>query len=527
MLNHASVALLSLGVVLSVAAAAEVWPMPQSFNQGPDSASVQLSPAAFTIQCSGAVCPDPLAAAFKRYFPLIFIGTKNGKGAKRASSVGASLTGINVVVAANATLKLGVDESYNLTVPVSGTVVISAANQWGALHGLESFSQLVAWAPRGSVEYSVPNVPISITDYPRFQWRGALIDSSRHYLSVSTVLRTIDALSQNKFNVLHWHFVDDQSWPVVFKTYPNFSELGTYDIDAIYQPSDVAQVVQYAWERGVMVIPEYDSPAHATVWGVAYPELTVSCPEGQTLLNPTGPVFTVLDGLLAEYDSVFTYGFVHIGGDEVQNYKCWDDSAAVQAFCKANGIANSSQLRSYYEAEVQTVVSKHGARSIAWEEVFDGNFTVFNDTVINVWLSADELGTIVRAGLDVIYSYGYYLDVQVPPGDTHWFWVDTWQNFYLNEPTAGQNLTPAEEAHILGGEASQWGEQCDDAAIDTRMWPRACATAERLWSAKNLTSVDDAEPRIEHQRCRMLQRGIKASPIRPSSVYGYCYVPPV
>ncbi len=98
-------------------------------------------------------------------------------------------------------------------------------------------------------------------------WRGVLIDSSRHYLSVATILRTLDAMSYNKFNVMHWHFVDDNSWPVVFESYPNFAQAGAYDPDAVYQPADVANIVNYAYERGIMVIPEYDSPGHASIWG--------------------------------------------------------------------------------------------------------------------------------------------------------------------------------------------------------------------------------------------------------------------
>ena len=208
------------------------------------------------------------------------------------------------------------------------------------------------------------------------------------------------------------HFVDDNSWPVVFPTYPNFSTAGAYDPMAIYEPSDVKLVVQYAWERGVMVIPgacsalardtsfgafaatdgvnftlwvlgwccrcapslfldgcslllqraavcdgvssasaaEFDSPAHASIWGAGYPDLVISCANGQTLLNPTGPVYPVLDGLLAQYDDQFVYGFVHIGGDEVENYICWDESAEVQAFNKQMGFKNSSDTRSYYGA---------------------------------------------------------------------------------------------------------------------------------------------------------------------------------
>lgn len=510
-----------VATLVGAVAASEVWPMPQSFTQG--STPVAVNPATFKFACSSdGVCPDPLPAAFTRYTNLVFINGNASSG-----SAPGCVSALVLTVTTSVPLDFGVDESYSLDVSATcGPATLSANTQWGALRGLETFSQLVDWLPGNtSSPYQVQNAPIAIQDAPRFQWRGMLIDSSRHYLHVSSILRQLDAMSYNKFNIMHWHFVDDQSWPLVSKTYPNFSASGAYAPDAIYTPDDVATIVSYAFDRGILIIPEFDMPAHASIWGQGYPDLVVACPQGQTLLNPTGPVYTVLQGLLAELAPVFTHGFVHLGGDEVENLYCWGNSTEVQAFMKAQNIPSTFALRTYFESQVQEIVIAANKRAILWEEVFDEGYTIDPSTIVNVWLSAEESATIAIAGFDVIHSYGWYLDQQIPGTPTNYFWLDTWKNFYLNDPLYNTTLTPAQQKHILGGEASMWGEQVDDCDIDQRIWPRASATAERLWSSATLRDTDAAEGRLEHMRCRMVRRGVLASPIRPSSEYGYCTLP--
>jgi len=245
---------------LHSAAANDVWPMAAELNQG--SASAVIDPA-FRIACSSSSpggCPDPLTAAFVRYNNLVFFA-----GQPSAPS-GPTITYLQVSVQADEVLTLGVLENYTLTVPASGVAQLSAQNQWGALRGLETFSQLVAWNGQesGAASYAVGGLPISITDAPRFAWRGVLIDTSRHYLTVSAILSTLDAMSYNKMNRLHWHIVDDNSWPLQSTTYPNFT-LGAYAPSAVYTHADVENIVQYAWERGISIVPEFDLPGHAAV----------------------------------------------------------------------------------------------------------------------------------------------------------------------------------------------------------------------------------------------------------------------
>lgn len=551
----------------------EVWPMPQQMTTG-SVASAPLSPM-FSINCASTVCPDPLAAAFTRYMDVIlFAGGAPNTGASNA------ITGLNVKVLNTADLALGVSENYTLTVPATGgPATITADNQWGALRGLETFSQLVVWQPQSinstaetGNNYAVYNLPISVTDFPRFPWRGVLLDSSRHYLTVSSIMSTLDAMSYNKLNRLHWHVVgeetggrrwdascwcrflatpdsccyfysaclllplqpiayppfpaDDNSWPLVSETYPNFT-VGAYTPQAIYTHADVSAIVQYAWERGISIIPEFDGPAHATAWGAGYPNLVINCPNGQSLLNPTdnGGVYDVIQGLMQEFVPLFQTDFIHFGGDEVENYICWEQSTEVQQWMQTKGFTTMFQVRNYFEMKLQQMAVNMGLSTMFWEEVYDGNFTLLPSTIVDVWLSDQELLQAVQAGHRVVESYGLYLDQQLPPGGTHYLWVDTWQNFYLHDPLYGANVTDAQAALVLGLSASQWGEQVDAVNIHSRMWPRASASAERMWSSSDVRDVDAAEARLEHMRCHMIQRGIGAGPIRPSNEHGFCPIP--
>lgn len=270
--------------------------------------------------------------------------------------------------------------------------------------------------------------------------------------------------------------------------YPKFSQLGAYAPDLVYNKDDIAAIVSYANDRGIVIVPELDMPAHAAVWGAAYPDLVVSCSGGQTLLDPTGSVYPVLADLIAEFSTLFGSAYVHLGGDEVDTLQCWNESASVQAFMASHGIANVTELRNYFQQQVQDVVVKAQKSTIFWEEVFDKGFDLQESTVVNVWLSSAETVSVVKAGYRAIHSYGWYLDQQTPPGGTHYFGQDTWMNceccaatvdrsmqcrmhlrdagvaVYMNDPIGNASLTAAEAARVLGGEGSMWGEQVSAAA---------------------------------------------------------------
>lgn len=436
--------------------AIDVWPMPRTLTTG--TTPTNLDPE-FNFNCvmnGGGVCPDPLPAAFIRYNNILFFAD-----APTPLPLGSiTITGLNITILANLPLTLGVSENYTLTVPVNGTATLQADTQWGALRGIESFSQLFVWSgyygTNGS-QYVLDSAPVTIVDYPRWPWRSLLIDSSRHFLLPSAIMAVLDGMSYMKLNTLHWHIVDDNSWPLYLESYPLFTN-GAYAPDAIYSHQDIQQIVQYANDRGIRIIPEFDGPAHADAWAKGYPEFVISCSDGQSLLNPTdqGGIYEAITGILAEVIPLFgNPDVIHFGGDEVEDLTCWNESTEVQNFMKEKGLPDVNAVRNYFESTVQSIAKSFNADSMFWEEVYDKNYSLIESSIVDIWLSFDEVAAATASGKRVVNSYSLYLDQQTPPGDLHYFWVDTWSNFYLADPTNGTNLSPEQEALILGGSLSQ------------------------------------------------------------------------
>lgn len=392
-----------------------IWPLPHIGVYGTGGNSTACLSPVFEIACtSPTLCPLPLPAAFDRYGSLMFFA-----GAPTDATTSGFINALNITITGDAPLTLGVSENYTLTVPTgvgADTVaVITADTQWGALRGIESFSQLFTWSGRGMpVSYCTANANLVVTDFPRYPWRGLLIDSSRHFLTISSILITIDAMAYNKLNTLHWHILDDQSWVIYSQKYPNFTKGGAYCPDCIYTHEDLTRIVDYAFDRGVRVIPEMDMPAHAAIWGKGYPQLEITCPGGPSLLNPIDDnsefsTYTVIDNLLSEFSPIFrTADVVHFGGDEVESLECWNQSAAVQAFMASKSIPTVDALRNYFEDRIQTIAASHSLRSMFWEEVFDKGYNVHPSSIVDVWLSFKEVDAVVAAGHNVVISYGAF-----------------------------------------------------------------------------------------------------------------------
>ena len=343
-----------------------VWPAPQSLSLG--STQVWLD-SSFEFSCATAVCPEALGDAFARYDAAVFFA-----GTPAALPGGAvAVTGLNITVLADAPLALHVSENYTLSVPAAGGVATATADtQWGALRALETFAQLFAWAGNGvPTRYGCASAPVAVADFPRWPWRGVLIDSSRHFLTTDAVKITLEAMAMNKLNTLHWHLVDDSSWPMVSTTLPLMSEKGAYSPEATYSHADIEDVVRFANARGIRVVPELDMPAHASIWGAGYPQFTISCSDGQTLLNPVpaAGLYDAIDGLLGEFLPLFKTDTIHFGGDEVQNLQCWGEDAGVKAFMTQQGFTTVDEVRNYFEGRIQQIALNHSASSMFWEEV--------------------------------------------------------------------------------------------------------------------------------------------------------------
>ncbi|XP_077295161.1 beta-hexosaminidase subunit beta-like [Arctopsyche grandis] len=410
---------------------------------------------------------------------------------------------------------LQMDESYWLNIDdVTGNLI--SASPWGILRGLETFSQAIYRGSPLSKDLFINQT--LIYDFPRFPHRGLLLDTSRHYTSVTKIIKMLDGMAYNKLNVFHWHIVDDQSFPYVSAKFPTMSQLGSFTPDLIYTPADVQRIIQYARRRGIRVMPEYDTPGHTRSWGVAYPSLLTQCytddkPNGDYgPMNPANQdLYPFMKDLLTEIVDVFPDKYVHLGGDEVE-FDCWKSNPEINAYMAAMNITTFTGLEEVYIQKIVDMVRDLGAYSLVWQEVFLNGVKLPPGTVVHAWTGNQQIlmYNITSKGFPALLSTCWYLDHLSNGGD--------WQKFYNCDP---HNFPGNEEQKklVMGGEACMWGEVIDDNNVLQRIFPRVSATAEKLWSAAEVNDMEEARFRLEEHYCRMNKRGI---PAQPPSGPGFC-----
>ena len=382
--------------------------------------------------------------------------------------------------------ELGEDESYHLTVSQNG-VQLSAANPLGILHGLQTFLQLVRITPQG---FAAPAV--SIDDQPRFAWRGLMIDSGRHFQPVEVIERNLEGMEAVKLNVFHWHLSDDQGFPIESKVYPLLHMNGSQGL--FYTQQQVAEIIRYARDRGIRVVPEFDMPCHTTAWFVGYPQLA-SGPGPYKIADHWGVMnsamdptrestFQFLDKFLGEMTALFPDAYFHVGGDEC-NGKEWDGNLKIKAYMREHGLKDNAALQSYFSGRLQKLVTAHHKIMEGWDEVLQPD--VPKDVVIQSWRGQKGLAAAVRQGNRALLSNGYYIDLNQSAAF-----------HYASDPLGGDgaSLTSEEKARVLGGEATMWSEFVTPENIDSRIWPRTAAIAERLWSPQDVRDVDSMYARL-------------------------------
>ena len=426
-----------------------------------------------SAQCSGSSATWPVR-------PVISSATQ------LADDLGHQTLGIHVDHASESVQDLGEDESYALTVTGAGAK-LTAPNSLGAMRGLQTFLQLVEVTPDG---YAVPAVHIE--DSPRFPWRGLSIDVSRHSITMATLKHNVDAMAAVKLNVLHLHLSDDQGFRLESKEFPKLHELGSDGM--YYTQSEMRDLIAYAGDRGIRVVPEFDMPGHSTAWFVGYPELSSGPGPYQIerrwgifdpAMDPTREsTFKMLDKFIGEMATLFPDRYFHIGGDEV-NGKQWDANPKIREFMQAHNLKNDQELQQYFTDRVEKIVSKHHKFMVGWDEILTPGMP--KNIVIQSWRGQDSLAEAASQGYRGILSSGYYLDAMAPASQ-----------HYLVDPLAGADatLTPAQQKLILGGEACMWEEFASDETIDSRIWPRAAAIAERLWSPQQVLDVNSMYRRM-------------------------------
>jgi len=510
-----------------------------------------------------------------------------------------------------------INESYSINIG-GDAVELKAATSYGVLRGMETLSQLIA---EDNGTFYLPEVELD--DAPRYAWRGLMIDAGRHFIPKDVIMRNLEAMAAVKMNVLHWHLSEYQGFRVESKKYPKLHEMGSEG--KYYTQDDVREVVAFARERGIRVVPEFDMPGHTQSFFVGYPELA-SAPGPYKLataygvlrpvMDPTREeVYDFLDGFVGEMAQLFPDPYFHIGGDEV-DFTDWQDNPSIQVFMKANEITSAHELQAYFNKRMQAILAGHGKKMAGWDEIL--NPQLGNDIAVQSWRSHKSLFEAVQKGNQAILSAGYYLDHKLPagrhygvdpeqlpgavtikPDSLHWQKYDLALNvsespmqvdlvlygqdedlrgvFFMMEnasafehanrtdnkmsfsfqstvgeidvesqfngdsltgtfslgllsfpfkgvKTGGSDLpgtsapvvqqmrplTGEEKNRILGGEAAMWTEVVSADNIDSRVWPRTAALAEKWWSPAELTrDVSDMYRRLQNVSEELQRRGLQ------------------
>ena len=489
-------------------------------------ASYGLRPAAFSFAVTGA-SSRTLTAALARYADFIFA---YGPGAAGAP---ADVAALHVdVLAAGDELAYGVDESYELAVAPgnnSEPSVLRAATVWGALRGLETFAQLVSY-DLGARTYSVQSA--AVADAPRFPFRGVLLDTSRHFLSLTALKEVVEAMSWAKLNVLSLHLSDDQSWPLVVASAPLLALRSAFsNFSHVYTPAMVADLVDFAKLRGVRVLPELDSPSHFASLFAAYPQYAAQAFDANNnsylcMVDPSREeVYTFLAGIWADAAAMFPDLTFRIGGDELQG--CWADSPAVLAWMKKEGLPSLDAAYYYYIRKLVGIMRglSPPRNTIAWLDVagFWGNGSWandFSDVVLDVWTGCysgswqSDVADFTAQGGKVIVSGPFYItQLTQQNGATPHF---TWQQMYATDLANFTSNSSTAISRVLGGELAVWDDaaQTDSADVMVSITPFILGVGEAWWSPQAATSgVAPDEGRLHDQRCRLVQRGLASHPV--------------
>jgi hexosaminidase len=383
----------------------------------------------------------------------------------------------------DAVQKLGEDESYQLTVTDS-SATLNAPTPLGVLHGLQTFLQLVQITPTG---FAVPAV--TINDQPRFPWRGLMIDVSRHFIPVDVLKRNLDGMAAVKMNVFHWHLSDDQGFRAESKKFPKLTGAGSDGL--FYTQDQIRDIVAYAHQRGIRVVPEFDMPGHSRSWVVGYPDLA-SAPgpytleSGDPIMDPTREsTYKFLGKFIGEMAKLFPDAYFHIGGDEVDG-KQWNANPKIQEFMHKHDLKNNQDLQAYFNSRIEKILTKNHKIMVGWDEILHPDLP--KNIVVQSWRGQASLAQAAKLGYSGLLSYGYYLDLMWPAS-----------RHYAVDPMAdaAATLSPEEKKRILGGESCQWAEWVTPENVDSHIWPRNAVIAERLWSPQNVTDVASMYARLK------------------------------
>lgn len=504
----------------------------------PRPAVLTPAPGAYTLSARSAVLADPAFLAVAERFAIdVRRATGFGMPVRRGS--GAAAGTIRLVRATGRdTVALGA-EGYTLDVTPTG-VTVRAAHEAGAFYALESFRQLLPAAiyrnaAISGVTWRAPAVHIE--DAPRFPWRGAHLDAARHFMPKEFVRKYIDLLAHHKMNRFHWHLTDDQGWRLEIRKYPRLTEVGScrtqtlvgrHEMDpakrvfdglphcGFYTQDDVREIVAYAAERFVTIVPEIEMPGHVQAAIAAYPQLGVRCDTtvgvmqvwhiSDFILNPTDSTVAFMQNVLTEVMELFPGQFIHVGGDEAPKTQ-WTASAEVQARIRQLGLKDEHEMQSWFIRQMDTFLSQHHRRLIGWDEILEGGLAP--GAAVMSWRGMDGGIAASKSNHDVVMAPGShtYLDHSPTREKAHeplsiccYLPIDT---VYAFEPVPA-SLTPAEATHILGAQAQLWTEYISTPKhLEYMAYPRMSALSEVLWTGRSRRDFADFMQRLRVHATRL------------------------
>ncbi len=424
-------------------------------------------------------------------------------------------------------------EYYDLEIN-KNFILIRGSDREGLIHGIYSLIQLI---PRSSGIDDSKLACVTIKDYPEFKWRGLLLDCCRHFMSIDFVKRYIDLLAYHKMNVLHWHLTEDQGWRVEIEKYPKLTDIGAWRKEkdgsvygGFYTKEQIKEVVNYAYHRGVNIVPEIELPGHSVAALSAYPEY--SCTGGPFEVETDWGVFkdiycagndstfVFLENVLDEIIELFPSEYIHIGGDEAPKYR-WENCSKCKKRIQDENLQDTHELQSYFIKRIENYISSKGKKLIGWDEILDGGLA--QGATVQSWRGFNGASEAAKAGHDAIVSptshayFDYDLDA-----------IDL-EKVYNFDPIP-TDVPNDKVKHIIGGECNMWSERAPQNTIDSKVFPRLLAMSEVLWDYPTIRDYNLFYERVQAHYKRLdflgVNYGLETQPIDMNSEYedGHFYV---
>lgn len=410
--------------------------------------------------------------------------------------------------------KIVAPEGYELSVK-SNCIQLKASTSRGLFYACQTLRQLLPptiYGTTKSINQTWKIDAVDIIDYPRFEWRGMLLDVSRNFFDTDFVKKYIDWLSIHKINVFHWHLTDDQGWRIEIKTYPKLTQQGAWRGEGevlepaygsgrkryggFYTQKQIKEIVQYAAKRNVNILPEIDVPGHSRAMVASYPD--VMCTSCETCSDDVfrkqnvwcaskEENFIMLENIFTEVAALFPFKYIHIGGDEV-NMKYWENCVNCKKLKEAKGFKDVANIQNYFIKRLEKIISSKGKKMLGWEEILEGG-NIDKETGVMSWISVEPGITAAKNGNPVIMLPGpyCYFDMAQAKGERGHWWagVVSLDKVYSFDPLLGKTLDESIKNKILGVQGALWSEYLNEPAhyVEYQTYPRLCALAEVGWTS--------------------------------------------